>query len=153
MSEHIAERNVIDLNKRCEIILKQPIFSKLSPQEAQQLSELLIEVQFSAGDTIVQEADPINCIYFIVNGNADVKKMANLDGKLIATLEPGNNIGLSDTGFYSVTGRRTATVIAKTDILLLKLKLSLFHGFALVNRHVSEILRQYSDNLLKTQSK
>src|SRR5688572_16402078 len=113
MAFQVDENPTINPEQRRAIVRAQPCFANLSSVENAQLAELLREVQYTAGDVIVREADPIDCIYFIVKGDADVRHVTFHQGvanvQSVATLKPGGTIGLNDTGFYSLTGRRTAT--------------------------------------------
>ena len=153
MTPKTDENITVSLEQRRAIIQAQPCFQALSPEENSQLAELLREVYFSPEEVIVREADPIDCVYFIVSGNADVRHITYKEGvaniQSIATLKPGGTIGLNDAGFYSLTGRRTATVVAQIDMLLLRLSLAVFHGFSLVNRHVSKVMREHAAAMLQ----
>lgn len=127
-------------------ILKQSVFTKFTDKEVDVLAELLTEQRFHPGETIVTEGDPVDSVYLIVEGTAEVQHVTVVEGKLhvepLAQLTVGNSIGLGDTGFYSISGVRTATVIALTDMLLLRLSMPAFHGFALSYPHVNEVMRQ-----------
>lgn len=138
--------DIVDLNLKKELIIKQPFFSQLTNEEREVLATLLIEKHKTAGDTIVREGDPIDSVYIIVKGEAEVRhvtlKNHELQVKSVATLNPGESIGLNETGFYSISGVRTATVVAKSDMILLSLSLAALHGFALSYPHVNEIMRK-----------
>jgi len=56
---------------------------------------------------------------------------------------------LNETGFYSLTGKRTATVVALTDLETLYLSVAAFHGFALAHSHVNEIMHEQAEEFLK----
>ena len=143
----------IAIGQRQSIIQAQRCFAELSPEECAQLAGLLQEVHVVPGDVIVQEGDRVDSVYFIISGNADVRHVSLQEGmprvKSIATLREGGTIGLNDVGFYSLTGRRTATVVANTTMLLLRLSLPVFNGFALANRHVSQVMREYTATVLR----
>jgi hypothetical protein len=66
----------------------------------------------------------------------------------ITTLETGASIGLNETGFYSLSGVRTATVCAMTPMITLRLSVAAFHGFALSNSHVSAVMRKNASEIL-----
>lgn len=127
-------------------IKNQACFARLSDDEAEKLAELLTEKKVAAGETIVTEGDIIDNVYLIVSGSADVRHITiQNDAEHIestATLGAGESIGLSKTGFYSLSGRRTATVVANTDMELLSLSVAAFHGFALAYPHVGDIMHQ-----------
>lgn len=132
------------------LIKKQTCFSKLADREIEMLASLLEEKRFKPGDVIVNEGDPVDSFYLIVSGNADVRHVTYKNDspqiESVATLSAKNwdAIGLNETGFYSLSGLRTATVVALTDMVLLTLRLPVFHGFALNYPHVSEVMREQS---------
>jgi CRP-like cAMP-binding protein len=136
----------IDLELNKEFIKQQACFSKLSEAETEKLASLLTVKHFAAGETIVTEGNPVDCVYLIVSGTADVRHVLIENHQpvinSVATLEPKAAIGLNETGFYSLSGIRTATVVAKTDMVTLRLSLAEFHGFALAYPHVNEIMHQ-----------
>lgn len=139
-----------------ELVKKQGPFSKLNDDELTQLTELFKEQDFKAGETIVSEGDPVDSVYLIIEGRADVKQLKLKDNmtylESIATLTPGQSIGLNETGFYSISGRRTATVIALTDLYTLVLNIAAFHGFALAYPHVNEIMRMNAHSFNNSES-
>lgn len=121
----------------------QKAFRNLNDSEQDILAELLTEVIFKPGDTIVKEGDRVDSIYLIVKGDADVFRNENK----VATLQAGSAVGLSDEGFYSLTGLRTATVVAATDLVTYKLSVSRFRGFTLAYPHANEMMRKQAENL------
>lgn len=143
----------IDLHTRKAVIAAQPAFSGLTSEETETLARLLDEREVAVNETIVKEGDLIDSVYFILEGDADVRHITyeNALQKIesVAKLKKGATIGLNDRGFYSLTGRRTATVVAITPMLLLKLRLSVFHGFALVNPHVNKVMREHAARILQ----
>jgi len=135
------------------LILKQACFSQFNDKEVSTLASLFHEKHFKAGDVIVKEGDPVDSIYLIVEGKADVRQKIVIDNKnvqvkSIATLKENEAIGLNETGFYSLSGIRTATVVAATDIVLLRLSVPAFHGFALSNSRVNSLMRQNTEKFL-----
>ncbi len=135
----------IDLDAKIAILLKQVCFLRLTSEEIETLAGLLKEQKFAAGQTLVTEGELVDSIYLIVKGTAQVQHISLKNGvrttQTVATLNPGEAIGLNETGFYSLTGLRTATVIAGTDMLVLRLSVAAFHGFALAFSHVNEVMR------------
>ena len=131
---------------RIDLIKKQKVFNQLNAQETQDLAALLSEKHFKMGDTLVNEGDVVDSILFIVEGRADVRHITIVDGKpkihSLALLGPGQAVGINESGFYSLTGRRTASVVAVTDLVTLFLSMPRFHGFALAYPHVNELMRQ-----------
>lgn len=142
----------IDLATKKDYLKKQQAFSQLNSEETEVLATLLVEKHFQPNDTIVTEGDHVDSIYIIVSGTADVRHITIQDHvpqiKSVATLGPGTAIGLNEEGFYSLSGVRTATVVALTDMVTLRLSVAAFHGFALMNAHVNEVMRKQAKNLI-----
>lgn len=128
-----------------QFVRQQACFSKLTPDELDDLATLWTEKHFKAGETIVTEGEPVDSVYLIIRGKADVRHVSIKDHAPVitslATLGEGEAIGLNETGFYSLSGIRTATVVALTDMDTFRLSVAAFHGFALANHHVVEVMR------------
>lgn len=137
---------VLDINLKKEYLRKQEVFSELTDEETRLLASILVENHFKAGETIVTEGEPVDSVYLIVNGIADVRHVSIKDNipqfTSLANMRPGEAIGLNERGFYSLSGVRTATVVALTDMVLLRLSIAAFHGFALTYPHVNEVFRR-----------
>lgn len=142
MAEQINEH---EAEIKLSLVKNQTCFSKLTEKEAIVLSELLVAVPFHANDVIVTQGEPVDSVYFIVSGTADVRYVSVENHKevfkSVAKLSDGQSIGLSETGFYSLSGVRTATVVAETDLQTYKLSVAAFNGFALAYPHVNEVMR------------
>jgi len=147
---------VTDLNLKKSFIKKQGCFLQLSDNETDELANLLIEKHFAAGETIVIEGDPVDSVFLIVQGQADVRVTTIKDHvqniKSVAILKAGEAIGLNDSGFYSLSGKRTATVVAVTDMVTLQLSVAKFHGFALAYPHVNEVMRKSAEKVITRSS-
>lgn len=134
-----------------QLIKKQPLFAPLKDEEITELASLFAEVKVEPGTVIVKEGDSVDSVYLIGNGTADVRHVENRDGgsetKSIAILSFGDSIGLNETGFYSISGNRTATVIALTEMIIYRLGVPAFRGFALSHTHVSEVMNKNSSKV------
>jgi len=123
----------VDLFTRQQLISAFPCFATLTPAQSEILANLMQEVSYAQHQTIVVENEIVDSIYIIVSGEAEVTREAKLHKKTVqvpvAVLHQGEGIGLMDTGFYSSTGKRTATVTAVTDLLTLKLDVKELYGF------------------------
>lgn len=125
--------NAVSIQARQRLIRLFPCFAALSAAQCQELALLMHEQRYSAGEKIVNENELVDSIYLVVEGEAEVTKEIRRRKRIrhvpVAILGVEESIGLNDTGFYSTTGHRTATVTALTPMLLLKLDikdLSLF---------------------------
>lgn len=134
----------IDLETRKQLLKKQAFFAKLTDDELEILATLLVEVHAHPQEMIVKHGDRVDSVYIIVKGSADVQQTLYQDQVphtvSLAKLQDGAAIGLNETGFFSLSGKRTASVVALTEMTLLRLSVAAFHGFALSNPHVHEVL-------------
>lgn len=141
------------LDMQLILIKKQPLFSQLTEEETKELASLFVEKKIPVNGILVKEGDSVDSIYLIAQGTADVIHTSYVDGKpqtsSVAILSAGDAVGLNETGFYSLSGRRTATVLALTDMVVYMLSVASFHGFALSHSHVSEVMRNHSANVIE----
>ena len=91
-----------------------PIFVDLSGRHLRRVADLAEEVPYPAGAKVVEEGLPGEALFVILEGEARVTR----NKKGIAKLRPGDVFGE-----ISVLdgGPRTATVVAQTPLLLLRL--------------------------------
>lgn len=90
-------------------------FAELPPEELATVAEALGEVEMRAGTSIVTSGDFGYVLYAIEEGTVEVIVNGVATG---ARLGPGDTFGEIA---LLVTGRRTATVLARTDMRLLSL--------------------------------
>jgi len=111
-----GRRRALDLNH--DSLKKLEFFKAFKSRELGELLDASMTVMFQPGDVVINEGETDNALYILVMGVAEVRK----DGHLIAVLEKGDCFG--EIGFlYAV--KRTATVIAQTHVLLLKVNAAL----------------------------
>lgn len=143
--------NSVSLDVTKSLIEKQVCFSEFTSAEVEILASLMAEKHFAPGDIIVTEGDPVDCVYIIVEGITEVRcvKFENLQPHMVyvATLKEGDAIGLNETGFFSLSGKRTATVVAITEVTTLCLSVAEFHGFTLANTHANTVMRAQEKNI------
>jgi CRP-like cAMP-binding protein len=92
-----------------------PLFADLSEDARRELAVWLDEVKVSAGKQLVEEGEYAYDLSVIVDGEAEVTR----EGEHVADLGPGDFFG--EMGVLGEEGRRTATVVAKSDMKLLTL--------------------------------
>lgn len=130
---HDLNAITVTLPQRQQLIRGFPCFDSLTNDQCAELASLMCEVSYAAHEQIMVEHEMVDSVYIIVSGDAEVTREVKHRKKMvivpIAVLRPGEGIGLNDTGFYSTTGKRTATVTAATDMLLLRLDLIDLYGF------------------------
>jgi CRP-like cAMP-binding protein len=128
------------------LVSKQLCFKVLNDEELKELTELFVETHYAAGDVIVTEGEIVDSVFIIVSGVAEVQHVWVDSGVIradkLAELGPNQAIGLSETGIYSLSGVRTATVVAKSDMMLLRMNVTKFNGFVLSHSNVAKVLRE-----------
>ncbi len=93
-------------------------FKAFTGGELKELLDASTTVVSRAGQVIIKEGEMDNCLYILLAGLAEVRK----GRQLIALLEKGDVFG--EIGFlYAV--RRTASVVATTDVMALKVNSTL----------------------------
>ncbi len=89
-----------------------PLFAELTLDQRASVAGACDELSVEAGSTLVQEGDFGYAMFAITSGTADVV----IEGAVVRTLGPGDMFG--EIAVLS-GGRRTATVIAATDMTLI----------------------------------
>ena len=89
-----------------------PLFAGLTLDQRASVAGACDELSVEAGSTLVQEGDFGYGMFAITSGTADVV----IEGAVVRTLGPGDMFG--EIAVLS-GGRRTATVIAATDMTLI----------------------------------
>ena len=109
-----------------------PVLADVPAAELAELASAMTEAEIEAGATILTDGDNGYVIYFIEEGEADV---FGEGGRPVGALGPGDTFGEIA---LLVTGRRTATVVARTPMRVL----SLFQqDFRRVSTRVPELER------------
>jgi putative peptide zinc metalloprotease protein len=148
----------ISLRKRAALIEELAVFSCLTLNECTTLGKLMTEEHFTSGQRIVVEDELIEKVYIITGGQAEVTRRVTVKKKLakrkvlqepLALIAKGEAIGLNDTGFFSKTGKRTATVTAVTKVDTLTLNLKSLQLFLSVNPHLQSALYSASNEILR----
>ena len=110
-----SSRQVSVLGKRGSDLLAQvPLFDGLSRRHLKQITEHADEISFRPTETIVQVGQPGGSFYVVVEGEAKVVR----GPKVVARIGPGEffgEISLLDGG------PRTATVVAETPVLAIRI--------------------------------
>lgn len=129
----LMDQAVVTTKVRQKMLHRFPCFELLTSAQSAALVAMMQEVRYQPKEKIVAEGDLIDSIFIIINGDAEVtheiKQHKKVMLTLIAALHDGESIGLNDTGFYSATGKRTATVTAVTAMLLLRLDINDLYAF------------------------
>ena len=132
MSQQQTEQT-IDIEERLLLVKAFPCFAQFTAAQYTELAKIMDEKQYEPGQIIVTENNLVDSVYIIASGAAEVTRTSTHRKKTVqvpvAVLHAGEAIGLNDTGFYSSTGKRTATVTAVTMMVLLHLDIKELYSF------------------------
>ena len=116
---------MIELSKRIALIQAHDFFRSLNEQQNTELAKLAFEKSFAPEKLIVIQGEAVDAVYLIAEGEIEVY----VKDKLKVLLHQGGDIGLSQIGFYSQSGQRTATLKAITEVELLGWGLEVLQKF------------------------
>lgn len=150
----------VNILQRQDILKSLPCFAALTDIESQELASFMQEEHYLPNQLIVTEGELIDKVYIITSGKAEVTQARIIKARLqkrrvrhipIAVLEPYESIGLNETGFFSTTGKRTATVTALTEVNVLSLTLKNLQDILKKYPHVQAAMQEAVANMLKAQ--
>jgi len=151
-----AKRHARHLDERIAVLRQLELFSKLNAEELALTAERLVYAPFAAGDVITHQGDHAHWLYILVEGEAEVVLEAKgQPPRVLNTLhegEPGSFFG--EMGL--LTGEpRTASVLARTDVLCYRLDKSAFddimHARPAVAEEISSIMAERRTALASAQ--
>jgi small-conductance mechanosensitive channel/CRP-like cAMP-binding protein len=132
-----------NLERRMAALSMVDLFTPLTPDERRYLAQRLRECPFAADEVMTRQDDDSPCLYIITKGSAEVRLSVGgaAPARSLATLNAGQFFG--EMGL--MTGdRRSASVIAQTDVTCLRLDKEDFIDVLLrrpiIAEHISEIL-------------
>jgi signal transduction histidine kinase len=138
-------------DEKIQIIKKNPIFENLSDNELDKIAEVSTESSYKQGDIIFRENEIADAFYIIVEGIVEILKYGEENRQEILAEKKRNDV----FGEMAVIDDlpRSATIRAKTDLNLLKLKKDEFVELLKTFSHISiEIARSICATVRKTNS-
>ena len=140
----------MSLNQEVELLRSIPLFAKIDPSKLKLLAFTSERITFKAGDAFFHQGDAGDAAYIIVSGSADVLVKTPQGPLKVATVNQNDFVGeiaiLCDVP-------RTATVIASTETVTLRISKELF--FRLVTDFpvmAVEMMRVLAQRLDRTTS-
>ena len=97
------------------VLQELPLFADVSKRHVRKIANLAKEARFSAGSRIVRRGEPGNAFFVILDGEASVARVAGLPAIPLTVGDSFGEMALLDGG------TRSATVVASTDVLCLRL--------------------------------
>lgn len=131
------------------LLARIPFFTDLPNEELDRISSMLDVVNLKSGEILFHEGDTGEHLYVVVNGELEVLMAPDTDDELILNIvRAGEYIG--EMSFMMPGGRRTASVRARGDVVLLSMSRQQFRD--LLHRHpelayaMVSVLSQRLDN-------
>ena len=109
------------MDQKLELLKQTPLLAGLNQHDLEEVGRLTDEVDAKAGKVLMRKGDPGSEFFVITDGTVRIER----DGKLIATLGPGDFFG--DIALV-VERPRTATATVETDSRLLVVGHREFHS-------------------------
>jgi CRP-like cAMP-binding protein len=108
------------------LLTRVPLFGGLSNRDLRKVASLAEEVWMNPGKVVIEEGEPGDAFYVILDGNARVTRRGT--GRTLKRLGPGDHFGelaLLDGG------PRTATVVAETALDTVRIRRTAFRRLLL----------------------
>jgi CRP-like cAMP-binding protein len=103
-----------------------PFMAELTENDTRSLQPLMHSFTFSEGETLFEEGDPGDALYFVQSGTIEVFKSDDLGGRLPLITLSGTGV-LGEMGLLS-NAPRTATALATSEVRALRLSHSDFQA-------------------------
>jgi CRP-like cAMP-binding protein len=143
-----------DAEARLDFLSECDVFSSVPAHELRVLVTMFDPVSFAAGEALCRVGERATCVYALQSGEVEVRLQ---DDSVVATLGRGNVVG--EFGMFQ-SGRRTATVVARSDVDALSLDYQRFQRFllafpesqlALLTLTVDRLIQQSNRLSLRTE--
>jgi CRP-like cAMP-binding protein len=129
-----------------------PMFSKLGPEDLEQIAEIAQEQLYSTHAVICRDGDPGNTLFIIVDGTVDVIKEKENKETVIAIRDVGEFVG--EMAIFE-SAPRSATLRAHTSVRVLVIDGAAFNTILMdrpevavsVLRHMSTRIRELNDRV------
>jgi putative peptide zinc metalloprotease protein len=142
---------ITSLEQRISLLQQLELFSSIPLGALRELAGLFNDVIYPAGNVLTLENQLIDSVYVIVEGKAEVSRKhshSQVQIDILEVLSAGETIGLDDTGFFSKTSIRTATVMAITPVFAMRLELKVLRHFLHTHNDMLPAMKKTIDNIL-----
>lgn len=112
------------LDEEVDILRKIPLFANIDSAKLKLMAFASERITFRAGDPVVRQGDPGDAAYVILDGTADVVVNTPSGSITVASMERNDIVG--DIAIL-IDIPRTATVVATSELVTLKLTKQLFY--------------------------
>ena len=129
-----------------ESLAAQPVFAKCSKKELEAVARIGTEIAIDPGYVLTREGRRGYEFFVIVEGEAS----CSIDGREVATLEPGDFFG--EMALLEQAGTRSATVVATTPMKVIVIDSREFSGMLGQAPHTAvQIMTKLSERLRAAQ--
>jgi len=136
------------LDQEVEILRKIPLFANIDAAKLKLMAFASERLTFKPGEAVVRQGDPGDAAYVIMDGTADVVVKTPSGPLTVASMERNDIVG--DIAIL-IDIPRTATVVATSELVTLKLTKQLFFQLAMDFPEMSiEIMRVLATRLEHT---
>jgi CRP-like cAMP-binding protein len=108
----------MSLQQEFELLRRVPIFAEIEPAKLKLLAFMSERVGFDPGKRLVQQGDPADAAYLIIDGHAEVILETPAGPVVVATLGANETVG--EMGILGDVPRN-ATVRAKDRVIVLRI--------------------------------
>jgi CRP-like cAMP-binding protein len=108
----------MSLKEEFELLRRVPIFAEIEPAKLKLLAFMSERVGFDPGKRLVQQGDPADAAYLIIDGHAEVILETSAGPVVVATLGANETVG--EMGILGDVPRN-ATVRAKDRVIVLRI--------------------------------
>ena len=113
----------MSMKEEFELLRRVPIFAEIEPSKLKLLAFMSERVGFDSGKRLMQQGDPADAAYLIIDGHAEVILETPAGPVIVATLGPNDTVG--EMGILGNVPR-AATVRAKDRLIALRISKELF---------------------------
>jgi CRP-like cAMP-binding protein len=108
----------MSLKEEFELLRRVPIFAEIEPAKLKLLAFMSERVGFDPGKRLVQQGDPADAAYLIIDGHAEVILETRAGPVVVATIGANETVG--EMGILGDVPRN-ATVRAKDRVIVLRI--------------------------------
>ena len=131
-----------------EILFRSSTFDGLSEKEIDLLAQLFEEVNLPRGTEFIRECDVGEDVFLLVSGQVEVvmHQFGSADTQVnLACVKPYDTVG--EFALARSGGRRSASVVAKSDVVCIKTTVTQLERFFEQNHHIGLVMYR---NLFRT---
>lgn len=141
---------MIELSQRKELIRHHPYFSPLNENDIEELAKFCLEKSFQPDQIVIKEGEIVDSVYLIARGDIEIDLSDGQKEKIPrCILRKGDAIGLTNEGFFSQTGLRTATLVSISEVSLIGWTIDVINNFIKKHPDFLNSRKEASETMLR----